>query len=567
MGIIQLFKNMIKNKDYLKKHFLLIGTFFVFLMTSILIISTISFSLGYAISPILFFIAFLLNVITLILFIRRYFKSTFSFSLFIVISIIIIVLLVSLFTAGYFYDVSYDGRLYHQYTISHLATGWNPFYSPSNQNGFSKEYGQMKKSVWSTIYPRAMEICAANIYSITGKIEDGKMFNILLIFSAFFISFAVLLSITNFSLSMNFLFSFLLAFNPVSIATMFSYYVDGMLSSLLIGFFSITLLGFKEKKYIYILILAPYTILLINTKFTGLAYAFFIISGVLIGFLIKKSFLLFFKSSLTFLIAGIIGFFLIGFSPYITNYIKYGHPLHPIMGKHKMKGLMKQKFLAIPNNLRDKNRFEKFFISILSKSEFIQYPNSTRYKTPFSVTKEEISNFKSTHVRVGGWGPLFGGIFILIIILLPVILFSYKRQSLNYFLFLGLIILSIIVNREFWYARFAPQVWLIPFVFLTLLLSNKKKIIKNIARTIILLLSINSLLIFCGYFSYQIDSSVKLHNNLHKIAIRNKTVELYTPFKSTRIMFYEANIKYKLVKKISKNKRIIDLGHGIKIGS
>jgi hypothetical protein len=98
-------------------------------------------------------------------------------------------------------------------------------------------------------------------------------------------------------------------------------------------------------------------------KFTGLAYAFIIACCVLTGFLIKRSLPMFFKSGIVFLTSGIIGFFLVGYSPYITNYSKYGHPLHPIMGTHKMKGLLKQKFLAIPKNLRPRNRFEKFFIS------------------------------------------------------------------------------------------------------------------------------------------------------------------------------------------------------------
>jgi len=566
ISLKSLYEYLKNSRDLIAKFSFSIGIFFILFTASILIFTAISFTLGYSINPLNLILGFIFSFILLYFWIKKEFKKKVNIKFIIILSIILILFISSLFISGYFYDISYDGRLYHQFTISHLANGWNPFTNPYNMNGVSNKYGKMKKSIWSVVYPRALEICSANIYSVTGKIEQGKAFNLLAVLSAFFISFATLLSIFNFSVPFTLIISTLLAFNPVSTTTLFSYYVDGFLSSILLMFFSVILLFFKSKEKRYLPIILPLIIIIINIKFTGLAYGFFISLGIIIGLLIKRDYKTILTAGLIFIVSGIIGFFFIGYSPYITNFKKYGHPLHPIMGKNKMSGLLKQRFLAIPENLMDKNRFEKFFISIMSKSEFIQYPNKTHFKIPFSVEKREILNFKSTHVRIGGWGPLFGGIFILSIILFLPMIFKFKKNT-NYVLFLGLVILSVIINGEFWYARLAPQVYLIPFIIILPLITKKNNILSLFVKSLFVMIIINMLFIYFGYFSYQIKASSKLHKNLERISRYHRVIELDAGiFKSAWIMFSEAGIKYKEVDKISKYKRKINLGHGIKVG-
>ncbi len=560
-------KKSFGNREDAANLLLSIGLFFPFFLALMLLASTLSFAISIPITPYHFVFSLVISIVLYFGLLIRYISALSRRKAGFLSLLILVVILISVVLAGYFYDLSYDGRLYHQFSVSHMATGWNPFYSPYQMTGHHPYYGQMKKSVWCSIYPRAMETCAANIYALTGRVEQGKAINLMMIFSAFCIVFASLLIVSQLSSKLALLISFLLAMNPVSVTTMFSYYVDGFLGTVVVSLFALTLIGFRKKKFIYFTAMAPYILILINIKFTGLAYAFFICLGIMIGLLIKKQPIPFMKTGLLFLLSGIVGFILIGYSPYITNFKKYGHPLHPVMGKKKMKGLMKRRFLAIPKNLQSKNRFEKFFISILSRSDFIQYPHSTELKLPFSVKRQEILNFKSTHVRIGGWGPIYGGILLLLLFIFPIHLYLSRGRLIDYLWLLALILLSIIVNREFWYARFAPQVWFIPFVLVTALLQENSGIFKRIGQVLLVLLLVNALMVYWGYFSYQVPASAKLHAQLKKIAFKNRTVELNPGiFKSARMMFYEAGIRFKVVDRISKYRKKRQLGHSIEVG-
>ena len=97
-------------------------------------------------------------------------------------------------------DVSYDGRSYHQGAAVFLKMGWNPFYSsiyefsenincrafiPSFWHTDNKLYAN--SLLWIEHYTKFFEIFAANIYSLTGKIETGKIINYLMwVLTAFY---------------------------------------------------------------------------------------------------------------------------------------------------------------------------------------------------------------------------------------------------------------------------------------------------------------------------------------------------------------------------------------------
>jgi hypothetical protein len=88
-----------------------------------------------------------------------------------------------------------------------------------------------------------------------------------------------------------------------------------------------------------------------------------------------------------------------------------------------------------------------------------------RLKVPFIIEKRELEFFfAATDTRIGGFGPLYGGILI-VSALLFYALWRHQRQiGLYAIAAAGTIFLTAIVNPEAWWARYAPQLWAIPAV-------------------------------------------------------------------------------------------------------
>ncbi|MBK8142070.1 MAG: hypothetical protein IPK57_14595, partial [Chitinophagaceae bacterium] len=126
--------------------------------------------------------------------------------------------------AGFFYDTSADGLVYHQETIYQLKTGWNPVNKilPDSVN----------QAIWINHYAKGAEIPQASIYSMTNRIETGKATNIILLAGSFFLTASALSVFGRLTMRKVLLLSGLLVLNPVTINQLFTYYVDGQLACL-----------------------------------------------------------------------------------------------------------------------------------------------------------------------------------------------------------------------------------------------------------------------------------------------------------------------------------------------
>lgn len=532
---------------------LLFGMFPVLLMGGILLVAAVTFAMGKTLSWFQFVFSFLLSLGLVFFWARR--RMGDRKRVYFLIGGIVLLLVVSVFVSGFYYDLSHDGRLYHQNSVIQLANGWSPFIMPYWPDGLHPAYKLPRRSIWTVVYPKSAELCAASLYKITGNIQHGKAFNIMLLVGSFFLALAALLKITRLKLRAAGLYAALAAFNPVTVCMVFSYYIDGQLASVMLCLFALAAMMLKHEPgdpaRPYLGIFGLGLIVLINTKFTGLAYAFFIALGVVVWLLIKKRWKVFFQASAVCFIAGVVGFAGVGYQPYATNWKSYGHPLHPIYGKHKMRGLNKKRYLSVPRNLQRKNRFEKFYISQMSRSKFVRLPRSSTMKVPFSVTWDEIKEFRGTSVRIGGFGPWFGGVLLLIILALFAGFLIDWRGFLPYFLFFFFIAGGAAMNHEFWWARLAPQVWLLPLVIILFQVQAKKKFMRIAGVVLTVLLVINTLMVTASYLTYQTRESVYLHKRLDQLSKVDGPVHIDMGiFKSARVMLHEAGVKYVEVGKL-----------------
>ena len=137
----------------------------------------------------------------------------------------ILIMVFLMYSSGMFYDISYDGQVYHQEAVIQLANHWNPF-----QQYLLKE--QSQSAMLLNHYAKGPWVYEAALYTVTGQIEQSKAFNFLVMTASFLLTFSTLKS-SKWSTKQSSLFSLLLALNPVSIYQALSFYIDGSTSLLL----------------------------------------------------------------------------------------------------------------------------------------------------------------------------------------------------------------------------------------------------------------------------------------------------------------------------------------------
>jgi hypothetical protein len=201
-------------------------------------------------------------------------------------------LLFALILSMVIYDHSYDGQAYHQPGVMKLRDGWNPL------NGFLQP--DTSNWLWVNHYPKFTEMYGAFFSAITRTIEAGKSYNILF----YIISFLYALGFTSRYQKRGiiiFCLALFLTANPVVLGQLFTYYVDGVLGSVIL-LLLFSLLDFEAtKKYRYLLVAVALSVFSINIKMTGFAAGL-----VLIAFLVRQICIKNFKNVFPVIIAGFI---------------------------------------------------------------------------------------------------------------------------------------------------------------------------------------------------------------------------------------------------------------------
>lgn len=452
---------------------------------------------------------------------------------------LLLMLIVSIFIAGYFYDLSFDGQEYHQEAIYQLGHNhWNPFYEtlPDSVN----------QAIWVNHYPKQSELGAAVVYATTGCIETGKAFNLLLLVASFCLTFAFLKQYTSFKPLKALLLSILFAFNPIAIHQSLTYLVDGQLASLLLCLLVICLWLYHDTGWEKLLLLACIIIACINIKLTAIAFTGIFIIFLLLLLFLKKQMRAFWR---VFIAAGIgtfIAVIVVGFNPYVINTVRYHNVFYPLMGKNSVDIMTKNS----PVGFAEKNRFQKLFITLFSHTDNIDMQLRTRepqLKIPFTLNKLDIKSLSYPDNRIGGFGPLFSGIFLLTLFLL-LILFIYRRQMLlkNYLSgFIAMLAFSIIILQEAWWARYVPQFWFIPLLVLILAESFDKGWISKLKNFTYVTMLINISLSIYMVAQTNMLKTAEINYQFKQFRALNEPVTIdFNEFEANRVRLAEYHIPY-----------------------
>jgi len=415
-------------------------------------------------------------------------------------------------------DLTYDGWAYHQPGVIALSHGWNPLTEPvfgtwwarySRTIGYPYN-GPSIDAVSTTVYPKALWILGAQAVVWGMPLDAGKYPALLLIFVVGPTALRAL-QLRGIANSLAYPLSLIAALNPVCVVQSTTFYVDGALGSCL-AILIFSLLSYdvtRSRRDLAIALCAA--LIACNLKFTGPLYTLLILLPFAIWWLVERRWV-----ARDLLICGIAAAVLLATSinPYFTNLRDFGSPMYPLNNLDIMEDQMSAGFLK-------EHSVKKLLISLtfsnLADRSFDNPATDERnFTSPFqSRGFEELKKFGGTaDLRIGGFGPFFG-ITLAVTLLAASLLIRGRGTDIGLAAVALGTVLSVIVNPQMWWARFVPQMWLLPVLAASA--ASRSHMARALAMVIVLLLGVTSLIAVIGRATSAYAFTLAFDDNLKRL--------------------------------------------------
>lgn len=513
------------------------GSILLSFMFFMLMFASLGFMVGIPMIRATFYLSLICTFIYGFMVTKFYFKQK-TKQMFAKLCIVITFLILSfMYISGLFYDISYDGQVYHQEAVNQLVHHWNPF----------QEYLSKEKSHSAALlnhYAKGPWIYEAALYTVTGQMEQSKVFNFLLIIISFLLTLSTMKQCGRFSDKQAIFFSMLMALNPVSIYQSLSFYIDGQMASLLLCLVALSYRLVTHYDGVVGCSFVMSIALTVNIKFTGVAYVITCIglAGCWLWLLKHKH--LYGNLIKTSIIGLYVGICVIGYNPYITNTVYYGHPFYPLYGAGpKTMDIMTSNS---PQGFMQMNSLEKLYIASFSTSTNDFDREEPILKMPFTVTAQELKPFVyGADIRIGGFGPWFSGMLVLAsVILVMMLLFPNQYRWYGIGLMVSVVI-SVLINPESWWARYVPQFWLVPIIIAAIATSEVRKEIRYLGVILAGVAMFNIALISYPYILGNYYCTQDFDRQLQQIAEKGEGIQVcFGDFTSNYARFAKWNIDY-----------------------
>jgi hypothetical protein len=527
---------MTENKPALPGPLLNIGVFFLLLAVLPFTIQGFLLLMHVQVNPVVFPVCLVMALVNLFYQLSRLEVSNRNKAW--IITVVVVLMAAAHIAAITVYDFSYDGLWYHQDAVILLKDGWNP-----NTHMLSLKETSLS-DLYLNHYPKATWIIEATYYSIfPGQLESAKVLNFYLLFASFFMSLAVIRSMIGKGWFISIVFAAFIALNPVVICQLFTFYVDGVVGSSITCIVCLMLLLLTEKgnKLQFHIYLALALVFMVNIKFTSLVYACVLMAGyVVYSFFFRVAWV---KQTIFYAGVFIIGVLVLGYSTYVRNTVQNGHPFYPLMGENNIGEQVAK--VTMPANFIDKNRFEKFNLATFARPKWARAPLNSMAKPLFTVNGiMDYDSFLRADGEMSGFGPTYAEMFLMIAAgLLLLLLFDRKTISLHHLILYGVIMASIIIMPAFWYARYAPQIWLLSILFIITLFLSKKT--KWLAVIIMVFTLVNIEMVMQQNFIQFMQQTIILNKTFDDLKSRSQLPEVHGGWvKSVKVKMKEEELEY-----------------------
>jgi hypothetical protein len=354
-----------------------------------------------------------------------------------------------------------DAEIYHRPASMLMAEGWNPVFDSTPEIVARFQVPNQRLNILHvTFLPRMSWIFGAVLYRIVGFVEAADALNVLTFFLSFFMISRLLARVLDLSGWVRHATAALLVVSPWVPMLMFGGMCDSSFYSLFfIATSAATLyLGSGRTKWLgFVVATFP---LIANLKFMGVVSCGVIAVVYLLGCLLAwrsgragpalaGRWLLAVATSVG--LAAVIGF-----SPYVTSWVRYGGPFYPAHTFDKRvptSNSITKDFLWMNEDAKRMGYLGRFGYAYVSQSLTLSLygkgSDGGRFSPRFDVGG-----------GVGGLGPFFRFAFVLSIVLLP-----FARVGRLGFL-LACILLTVILQPTMYvgYPRYVPQFYAFPLL-------------------------------------------------------------------------------------------------------
>lgn len=330
------------------------------------------------------------------------------------------------------YDTTWDGAAYHKTAVGLLHAGWNPVYQSAQyfeSLSHTLPYDVVNPIKWAEYYGKASWYFASAVYPIFHSIEAGKSYTMISMLSCGGLFYGYFHRKGRKTVQCAII-AVLAAFNPISFAQCFSYYLDGLVCSVSISALLLLICladnGEKTREAECMAGLVASIVLLCNLKFSSLLYiamSCFVYCLVRLIQNRKGEIKTVARQTLTLLISGVVSVLIVGATPYITNTVRWGNPLGGFWGLLETEGALGA------TNLEGLSNFQLLLCSAFGKMSHGQYTTvGNLLKFPFLVYSDELPYYGYVDTRFAGMGALFSGV-VLLTFVLGGVLGSYIRRN------------------------------------------------------------------------------------------------------------------------------------------
>jgi hypothetical protein len=255
-------------------------------------------------------------------------------------------------------------------------------------------------------------------------------------------------------------------------------------------------------------------------------------------------------SGLLFIVAVVV----IGYNPYITNTKIYGHPLYPVYGANSVDIISDQS----PAEFAGLNRFAKAFRSYFGETDNILASSGDRIrlKIPLTFSREEVKRLDDFDLRVAGFGPLFSGFVLLAVALYGLFAFmalatggvslgaKFRLRDYPLEIMAALFLITACSIPEFWWARFSPQLWLIP-ILLLMAISNRIGMVTSLTRIPIAIALLNVAMFVGVVARSNVLRTNAVREDLARVRASHTPIQVYFDHRNAdRIKFESYGIPY-----------------------
>lgn len=383
-----------------------------------------------------------------------------------------------------FLDTSFDANWYHQDAIYLLHEGWKPAYHELAELETSYSHKYLNH------FPMASWLAGSAVFAFTGSIETAKGLNLMLFFSVLGCGIGLFAKCFPSRQFLSFPMALLLACNPILLLNISCGYADGQVAALITLSICLAILKILDWQLPIGLLALLAAALLANLKFTSAVYAGMLVFACL-GYLSFRKIIPYSRAILVLFAWGCFAYGIMGFSPYMSNLLRKGHPLYPL--SENAENVFDKKAIY-PSNFMDKSTGTKLVYSLFAKPKWSRNPDSCEIKNLFG--NNPLSYYESAMPEVATLGPLAPEILLLLIIpaFLAFLRLSPKTKT-DLLLLMLLLGASIAINPEAWVLRYVPQIWLFWVLGIAWLFGSNQKWTKPIAWMLLLACLMNAWLL------------------------------------------------------------------------